>query len=131
MPRLLQTLYTYPDSFRASKVLISAQYSGASIRVVSEPPAFVLGETNKTQEFLSKFPLGKVCSTVRIRLMSSHQEKGKDIHPPYPAPLPPPEFKLNTVVLFEHNFSTSPLFPLSLSITHPSQIIYIIIITKL
>ena len=62
---LLQTLYTYPDSFRASKVLIAAQYSGASIRVVSEPPEFVLGETNKTQQFLSKFPLGKVRSKMR------------------------------------------------------------------
>lgn len=56
----LQTLYTYPDSFRAAKVLIAAQYSGASLRVVSEPPEFVLGETNKTPEFLAKFPLGKV-----------------------------------------------------------------------
>ena len=56
----MQTLYTYPDSFRAAKVLIAAQYSGASVRVVSEPPEFVLGETNKTADFLSKFPLGKV-----------------------------------------------------------------------
>ena len=56
----LQTLYTYPESFRAAKVLIAAQYSGVSVRVVSEPPEFVLGETNKTPEFLSKFPLGKV-----------------------------------------------------------------------
>ena len=56
----LQTLYTYPDSFRAAKVLIAAQYSGVSVRVVSEPPEFVLGETNRTPEFLAKFPLGKV-----------------------------------------------------------------------
>ena len=56
----LQTLYTYPDSFRAAKVLIAAQYSGVSVRVVSEPPEFVLGETNCTPEFLAKFPLGKV-----------------------------------------------------------------------
>ena len=56
----MQTLYTYPESFRAAKVLIAAQYSGASVRVVSEPPEFILGETNKTEEFLSKFPLGKV-----------------------------------------------------------------------
>ena len=56
----LQTLYTYPESFRAAKILIAAQYSGVSVRVVSEPPEFVLGETNKMQEFLSKFPLGKV-----------------------------------------------------------------------
>ena len=41
-------------------MLIAAQYSGASVRVVSEPPEFVLGETNKTADFLSRFPLGKV-----------------------------------------------------------------------
>ncbi len=56
----LQTLYTYPDNFRACKVLIAAQYSGAEIKVVSEPPEFVLGQTNKTTQFLDNFPLGKV-----------------------------------------------------------------------
>lgn len=56
----LQTLYTYPNNFRAFKVLIAAQYSGAEINVVSEPPDFVLGETNKTSQFLENFPLGKV-----------------------------------------------------------------------
>ena len=56
----LQTLYTYPDSFRAAKALIAAQYSKTAIKVVSEPPEFVLGKTNKTAEFLEKFPLGKV-----------------------------------------------------------------------
>ncbi len=56
----LQTLYTYPDNFRACKVLIAAQYSGAEIKVVSEPPEFVLGQTNKTSQFLDNFPLGKV-----------------------------------------------------------------------
>lgn len=50
------TLYTYPDSFRANKILVTAEYSGASIKV----PSFKLGETNKTAEFLKKFPLGKV-----------------------------------------------------------------------
>merc|ERR1719318_196311 len=54
------TLYTYPDNFRAQKILVAAQYSGANIKVVSEAPAFKLGETNKTDEFLKKFPLGKV-----------------------------------------------------------------------
>ena len=57
---LLQTLFTYPNNFRACKVLIAAQYSGAQVKVVSEPPEFVLGETNKTSQFLEKFPLGKV-----------------------------------------------------------------------
>ena len=56
----VQTLYTYPDSFRASKILIAARYSGAEVRVVSEPPEFELGKTNKTEQFLTKFPLGKV-----------------------------------------------------------------------
>ena len=62
----LQTLYTYPDSFRAAKALIAAQYSGASVRVISEPPEFVIGETNRTPEFLAKFPLGKVTSHYSI-----------------------------------------------------------------
>ena len=57
---LFQTLYTYPDSFRANKALIAAQYSGAEVNVISDPPQFVLGKTNKTPEFLEKFPLGKV-----------------------------------------------------------------------
>lgn len=54
------TLYTYPENFRAQKILIAAEYSGNKVRVVSEPPEFVLGETNKSKQFLSKFPLGKV-----------------------------------------------------------------------
>lgn len=57
---LVQTLYTYPESFRAAKALIAAQYSETSIKVVSEPPQFILGTTNTTPEFLAKFPLGKV-----------------------------------------------------------------------
>jgi len=51
------TLYTYPDNFRAQKALIAAKYSGAQITVAKD---FVFGETNKTPEFLKKFPLGKV-----------------------------------------------------------------------
>ncbi|XP_038075313.1 elongation factor 1-gamma-like [Patiria miniata] len=53
-------LYTYPDNFRAFKILIAAQYSGAKISLVQDPPGFKFGETNKSPEFLSKFPLGKV-----------------------------------------------------------------------
>jgi len=56
----LQTLYTFPDNFRAYKALIAAQYSGAKIKVASEPPEFTFGETNKSDEFLKKFPLGRV-----------------------------------------------------------------------
>ncbi|KAJ9593304.1 hypothetical protein L9F63_015124 [Diploptera punctata] len=51
------TLYTYPENFRAFKALIAAQYSGANVKVAS---GFVFGETNKTEAFLKKFPLGKV-----------------------------------------------------------------------
>ncbi|XP_055601295.1 elongation factor 1-gamma [Uranotaenia lowii] len=51
------TLYTYPDNFRAYKALIAAQFSGAKVTV---SPNFVFGETNKSADFLKKFPLGKV-----------------------------------------------------------------------
>merc|ERR1711872_518316 len=51
------TLFTYPENFRAFKVLIAAQYSGAKVNVDN---SFVFGETNKTDAFLKKFPLGKV-----------------------------------------------------------------------
>lgn len=54
------TLYTYPENFRAYKALIAAEYSGAKVKVASEAPEFVLGETNKSPQFLAKFPLGKV-----------------------------------------------------------------------
>jgi len=51
------TLYTYPDNFRAFKVLIAAEYSGAKVKT---SPNFVFGETNNTKEYLAKFPTGKV-----------------------------------------------------------------------
>ncbi|XP_063847574.1 elongation factor 1-gamma-like isoform X2 [Scylla paramamosain] len=51
------TLYTYPENFRAFKVLVAAQYSGAKVTLDKN---FVFGETNKTDNFLKKFPLGKV-----------------------------------------------------------------------
>jgi elongation factor 1-gamma len=50
-------LYTYPSNFRANKALIAAQYSGFKINVASN---FVFGDTNKSETFLKKFPLGKV-----------------------------------------------------------------------
>lgn len=53
----MQTLYTYPDNFRAFKALIAAQYSGANVKV---DPKFVFGETNQSKDFLAKFPTGKV-----------------------------------------------------------------------
>jgi len=51
------TLYTYPDNFRAQKAEIAAKYSGAKLTVSKD---FKFGETNKSAEFLKKFPLGKV-----------------------------------------------------------------------
>merc|ERR1712119_40963 len=51
------TFYTYPDNFRAQKALIAAKYSGAQLTIAKD---FVFGETNKTPDFLKKFPLGKV-----------------------------------------------------------------------
>ena len=67
----MQTLYTYPDNFRAYKVLIAAEYSEAKVNCVCDPPDFVLGKTNKTAEFLSKFPLGKVCNLLFLSLVKS------------------------------------------------------------
>ncbi|NXC11647.1 EF1G factor, partial [Orthonyx spaldingii] len=54
------TLYTYPENWRAFKALIAAQYSGARLRVLSAPPHFHFGHTNRTPQFLQKFPVGKV-----------------------------------------------------------------------
>ncbi|XP_034116573.1 elongation factor 1-gamma [Drosophila albomicans] len=51
------TLYTYPENFRAYKALIAAQYSGAKVKVAEN---FTFGETNKSEQFLKKFPSGKV-----------------------------------------------------------------------
>ncbi|KAK6641979.1 hypothetical protein RUM44_013702 [Polyplax serrata] len=51
------TLYTYPENFRAYKILVAAKYSGAHVNVA---PDFVFGDTNKSKKFLKKFPLGKV-----------------------------------------------------------------------
>lgn len=53
-------MYTYPENFRAYKGLIAAEYAGLKVDVASK---FVFGETNKTPEFLKKFPLGKVSLT--------------------------------------------------------------------
>lgn len=55
-----QTLYTYPENWRAFKAQIAAQYSGARLKVASSSPAFTFGQTNRTPEFLKNFPLGKV-----------------------------------------------------------------------
>jgi len=49
-------LYTYPNNPRAAKALIAARYNGVEL----ELPNFQMGVTNKTPEFLEKFPFGKV-----------------------------------------------------------------------
>jgi elongation factor 1-gamma len=54
------TLFTFRDNFRTNKALIAAQYSQTPVRVLCDAPEFVIGETNKSDAFLSKFPLGKV-----------------------------------------------------------------------
>lgn len=51
------TLYTNPGNFRAFKILIAAQYSGVDVNVQHN---FPLGETYAAQDFLAKFPTGKV-----------------------------------------------------------------------
>ncbi len=56
-------MYTYPDNFRAQKALIAAKYSGADLTVAKD---FVFGETNKSADFLKKFPLGKVALLVGL-----------------------------------------------------------------
>lgn len=58
-------LYTYPENFRAYKALIAAQFSGANLKVA---PNFSFGETNKTEAFLKKFPLGKVSHRSKTHL---------------------------------------------------------------
>jgi len=66
------TLYTYPNSFRAYKALIAAQYSGADVKV---DQTFKFGDTNKSASFLEKFPLGKVpafSSTNGVNLFESN-----------------------------------------------------------
>jgi elongation factor 1-gamma len=49
-------VYTYPNNNRVQMILIAAKYNGLKIDV----PSFALGTDNKSEEYLSKFPLGKV-----------------------------------------------------------------------
>ena len=50
-------VFSYPENFRALKILISARYGGHD---VSLDEKFQFGETNLTKAFLDKFPQGKV-----------------------------------------------------------------------
>ena len=49
-------LYTYPNNFKAQKIEIAAKYSGYNLELAE----FTVGETDKSSDFLKKFPLGKV-----------------------------------------------------------------------
>jgi len=51
------TLFTYPGNFRAEKIMSVAKMSDSNVKVDDK---FVFGETNKSEAFLKKFPLGKV-----------------------------------------------------------------------
>ncbi|KAK3688996.1 glutathione S-transferase [Podospora appendiculata] len=49
-------IYTYPNNFRVQRAQALAALNGHEIEI---DPAFVFGKTNKTPEFLAKFPMGK------------------------------------------------------------------------
>jgi len=49
-------IYTYPNNPRVWKAQIAGKYVGVEI----ETPAFEMGKDNKSQDFMSKFPVGKV-----------------------------------------------------------------------
>ena len=51
------TLHSFENNFRAQKILLAAKFSGKEIKLEE---VFELGKTNKTPEFLDKFPQGKV-----------------------------------------------------------------------
>ncbi|XP_063724331.1 elongation factor 1-gamma-like [Symsagittifera roscoffensis] len=58
----MDKLYTLPpaDHFRSLKIQFAAALTGHKLEVLNKEPDFVFGETNKTPEFLAKFPMGKV-----------------------------------------------------------------------
>lgn len=56
----MHTLYALPDHFRSFKIQFAAALSGTALKVLSSDPDFKFGDTNKSADFLKKFPLGKV-----------------------------------------------------------------------
>jgi len=88
MPAATGTLYTYPENFRATKILIAAAYSNKVIKIANN---FEFGKTNKEKDFLLKFPLGKVpvfesadgvClseSNAIVHLISNEQLRGNTV----------------------------------------------------
>uniref|UniRef100_A0A2K5PID3 Elongation factor 1-gamma n=1 Tax=Cebus imitator TaxID=2715852 RepID=A0A2K5PID3_CEBIM len=55
-----ETLNTYAETWRAFKALAAAQHSRAQVCMLSTPHHFHFGQTNRTPEFLHKFPASKV-----------------------------------------------------------------------
>ncbi|KAK3904352.1 glutathione S-transferase [Staphylotrichum tortipilum] len=53
----LGKIYTYPGNFRVMRAQAIAAMNGTTIETA---PDFVMGTTNRSPEFLAKFPLGKV-----------------------------------------------------------------------
>ncbi|CAF0844024.1 unnamed protein product [Adineta ricciae] len=52
-------LYTFSGNVHGYKAQIAAQYSGASLKVAGEDQ-FKMNETNRSPEYIEKFPTGKV-----------------------------------------------------------------------
>lgn len=50
-------IYTYPNNPRAQKIQAAGKINGLEINIAE---GFQMGKTNKTSEFLAKFPTGKV-----------------------------------------------------------------------
>ncbi|KAI1494409.1 glutathione S-transferase [Biscogniauxia mediterranea] len=50
-------IYSYPDNFRVQRAQLLAELNGLELPLAE---GFKMGETNKTPEFLAKFPMGKV-----------------------------------------------------------------------
>ncbi|CAF3658662.1 unnamed protein product [Adineta steineri] len=53
------TLYTFSGNIRGYKAQIAAQYSGAQLTVANDDK-FKMNETNRSEEYVNKFPTGKV-----------------------------------------------------------------------
>lgn len=65
------TLHSFENNFRSLKILLAAKYSGKEVKLSDQ---FELGQTNKTPEFLAKFPLGKVPALDLPEWVMSRQE---------------------------------------------------------
>ncbi|KAI0002793.1 glutathione S-transferase [Xylariaceae sp. FL0662B] len=50
-------IYSYPNNFRVTRAQVVAAINGLEVPLVED---FTMGTTNKTPDFLAKFPMGKV-----------------------------------------------------------------------